>query len=231
VESFMSEAATRPLLRINLGCGARWKSTWSNLDGGSRAKRLWLRTLRAVRAVPVVDRLLPAKFRQYPKDVVVWDMLRLPLPYRTGSASVMFSQYSFEYMRTEHMQAVLDDCRRILAPGGLIRLCQVDIAEIVAQYTAEADVGPSPEALDRARRFLECLGGEHTKLSVRLLHGGGHQQLFDAPKLEWMLSQAGFTDIRFVRFHEGDCPDLDVLEATFEPIPLIRVEARVPDAK
>jgi len=227
----MSEAATRPPLRINLGCGARWKSTWSNLDGGSRAKRLWLRALRAVRAIPVVDRLLPAKFRQYPKDVVVWDMLRLPLPYRTGSASVMFSQYSFEYMRTEHMQAVLNDCRRILAPGGLIRLCQVDIAEIVARYTAEADVGPSPEALDRARRFLECLGGEHTKLSVRLLHGGGHQQLFDAPKLEWMLSQAGFTDVRFVNFHEGDCPDLDVLEATFEPIPLIRVEARVPDAK
>ena len=36
----MSDAATAPLLRINLGCGARWKSTWSNLDGGSRAKRL-----------------------------------------------------------------------------------------------------------------------------------------------------------------------------------------------
>jgi SAM-dependent methyltransferase len=227
----MPEAATRPLLKINLGCGARWKSTWSNLDGGSRAKRLWLRALRALRAIPVVDRLLPAKFRQYPKDVVVWDMLRLPLPYPTGSASVVFSQYSFEYMRPEPMQAILDDCRRILAPGGLIRLCQVDIAEIVARYVAEGDVGPSPAALERARRFLECLGGEHTKLSVRLLHGGGHQQLFDAPKLEWMLSQAGFTDIRFVSFHEGDCPDLDVLEATFEPVPLIRVEARVPDAK
>ena len=215
-------------LMINLGCGARWMPTWRNLDGGSWAKRQWLRALRAVRAVPPVDRVLPAKLRQYPRDVVVWDMCRLPLPFATGSASVIFSQYSFEYMQRSEMQACLADCRRILRPGGLIRLCQTDIAQIVARYLAEGDVGPSPEALDRAGRFLECLGGEHTKLSVRLLHGGGHQQLFDAASLEWMLTEAGFTDVRVMKLHEGDCPDLDVLEAEVGAVPLVRFEARVP---
>jgi SAM-dependent methyltransferase len=222
-------SATPGSLNINLGCGARWKSTWSNLDGGTRAKRLWLRAMRVLAAVPIVNRLRPAKLRQYPPDVVIWDMLRTPLPYPTASADVIFSQYSFEYMKQGPLQAILRDCRRILKPGGLIRLCQVDIAGIVERYRAE-DVGPSPRALARAREFLESLGGEHTKLSVRLLHGGGHQQLFDAPTLEWMLGEAGFTDIRFVGFHEGACPDLDVLEANFDPIPLLRVEARAPHA-
>jgi hypothetical protein len=46
---------------------------------------------------------------------------------------------------------------------------------------------------------------------------GLRRWLFDAPKLEWKPSRAGFTDIRIVNFHEGDCPDLDVLEATFGP--------------
>jgi predicted SAM-dependent methyltransferase len=155
-------------------------------------------------------------------------MRRLPLPYPSASASVIFSQYSFEYMSRDATRACLKDCRRILAPGGVIRLCQTDIGGIVAWYLGD-EVGPSPRALDRARRFLESAsGGERSKLSVRLLHGGGHQQLFDAPSLEWMLTEAGFTDVRFVRMHEGECPDLDTLEAEFGDVPIVRVEAHAP---
>jgi SAM-dependent methyltransferase len=220
---------TTPLL-INLGCGARWSPRWSNLDGGSWAKRLWLRTLKVVRSIPLVDRALPARFRRYPRDVVVWNMRKVPLPYPTGSAAAIFSQYSFEYLSPAETSACLKDCRRVLAPGGVIRLCQTDIAGIVASYLAE-DLDPSPRAIARARRVLESVGGgEHLKLSVRLLHGGGHRQLFDAPSLEWMLRDAGFTDVRFVEIHEGECPDLETLEGSFGDIPIIRVEAHAPGA-
>ena len=102
---------------------------------------------------------------------------------------------------------------------------------MVASYLAESDVGPSRGAVDRTQRLLECVGGgERMRLSVRLLHGGGHRQVFDAPSLEWMLREAGFTDIRFVKIHEGECPDLETLEVEYKPIPLIRVEARTPHA-
>ena len=43
-----------------------------------------------------------------------------------------------------------------------------------------------------------------------------------------MLTDAGFTDIRFVKIHEGECPDLDRLEADFGDVPIIRVEAHAP---
>jgi hypothetical protein len=43
-----------------------------------------------------------------------------------------------------------------------------------------------------------------------------------------MLTEAGFTDVRFVRMHEGECPDLDTLEAEFGDVPIVRVEAHAP---
>lgn len=225
----MSEVAQTAPLRINLGCGARWAPAWSNMDGGPWAKRQWLRCLRVLRAFPLVERFLPARLRRYPRDIVVWDMTHLPLPYPANSASVIFSQYAFEYLGRDEMQACLEDCTRILIPGGIIRLCQTDVAGMVASYLAESEAGPSGRAVDRTQRLLECVSGsEHMKLSVRLLHRGGHQQVFDAPSLEWMLTEAGFTDIRFVKIYEGECPDLRMLEVEYVPVPLVRVEARTP---
>ena len=44
-------------------------------------------------------------------------------------------------------------------------------------------------------------------------------------KLEWMLTETGFEDIRFHDFNQGHCPDLIELEHEWDP-PLVRVEAR-----
>lgn len=214
--------------RLNLGCGRRWVAGWDNVDGGPLAKRLWLRAIGLVRRIRPLERILPAKLLQYPSDVIVWDLRRTPLPFPDGSAEVMFSQYVLEYLTVEDTRRLLRDCRRVLGPGGIIRLCQTDIRAGIRQYLAESDLEPSPEALVRTRDLHERLNGEHTKLSVRLLHGGGHQQLFDAPSLEWLLREAGFDDVRIVAKGEGRCPSLESLEADFAPVPMIRMEGMVP---
>ncbi len=209
------------LIKLNLGCGTRWKADWANLDGGPFTKALWLR------ALPVVGRALPATLRNYPKDLIAWDLRRVPLPVRDSSASYIFSQYAFEYLSLDETIRCLRECRRVLAPGGVIRLCQTDIAAMIAVYSAEAGADSTPWAVQRAARFLEHVAGEHTKLSVRLFRRGGIQQLFDKPSLTWILEEVGFTDIRWARIHEGECPDLGQLESEWD-CPLLRVEARKP---
>ena len=207
------------LLKVNLGCGTRWKSDWANLDGGPWTKLLWLRSLR------VLDPILPATLRNYPRDLIAWDFRRLPLPFADNSASAVFSQYALEYLNPAEVMRCLQDCRRILAPGGVIRLCQTDIPAMIEIYLRESYVAHTPRAVRRAGEFLENVAGEHTRLFVRLFRRGGVQQLFDAPSLEWLLTEAGFTDICFHSIHEGECPDLEELEAEWR-CPLIRVEAR-----
>ena len=205
---------------INLGCGARWDPGWRNVDGGPWTRFHWLRS------IPESERLLPSALRRYPRDLIRWDLRRTPLPFRDGSASVVFSQYVLEYLSTDEALRILRDCHRLMEPGGLIRLCQTDIGAIIAAYRSAGDLAPSPQAIERAATFLESAAPAHTALSARLFRRGGVQQLFDRPTLEWMLAEAGFSDLRFVRLHEGDCPDLATLEHEWEP-PLIRVEARV----
>ena len=107
------------LTLINLGCGKRWVADWRNVDGGGRVKRTWLRATRALRSIGVPDRLVPPIARRYPRDVVILDLEKTPLPFATGSASVIFSQYALEYLSTAHTRRLLRDCARILAPGGL----------------------------------------------------------------------------------------------------------------
>lgn len=212
---------TGELLKINIGCGNRWKADWANLDGGPWTKLLRLRSLR------ILDSILPVTLRNYPRNLIAWDVRRLPLPFAANSASVIFSQYALEYIHPAEALRCLRDCRRILVPGGIIRLCQTDIPAMIESYRRQEDVGPTPRAVQRAGEFLENVAGEHTKLSVRLFRRGGVQQLFDAPSLQWLLTEAGFTDIRLHRIYEGECPDLDQLEAEWR-CSLIRAEARNP---
>ena len=210
-----------PSLKVNLGCGGRWKADWRNLDGGPWTRLHWLRSL------PVPERLLPAPTRRYPRDLIRWDLRRVPLPFEERSAAFIFSQWVLEYLTVEEAVHTLADCHRVLLPGGLIRLCQTDIGAIVSSYLAQGDVAPTSEAVARGRTFLASAAPDHTSLNARLFRRGGVQQLFDRPTVEWMLVQAGFTDIRFWKIHEGQCPDLLELEHEWDP-PLIRVEARKP---
>jgi hypothetical protein len=178
--------------------------------------------------MPVPARLLPTAILRYPRDLIRWELRRVPLPFEERSASVIFSQWVLEYLTVEETARTLADCHRVLAPGGLIRLCQTDIGGIVSAYLAEGEVQPTPEAVARAGRFLAGAARQHTSLGVRLFRRGGVQQLFDRPTFEYMLRRAGFTEIRFWRLHEGQCPDLLEIEHEWDP-PLIRVEARRPD--
>jgi SAM-dependent methyltransferase len=210
-------------MKINLGCGRRWKAGWKNLDGGPRARVFRLRRLK------IFNWLLPKACLGYPPDLIVADLRRTPLPFADNSASVVFSGYALEYLTAAETEAVLRDCHRILAPGGLIRLCQTDIGTIVARYLSRKPDHACAEAAENAAEFLRHAAPEHTTWSIRLFRRGGVQQLFDQASLEYLLRRAGFVDPRYYETHQGECPDLASIERPErQTAPLLHVEARKP---
>jgi predicted SAM-dependent methyltransferase len=211
------------LVKINLGCGRRWKAGWKNLDGGP-----WTRVSR-LRRLKIFNWLLPKACLQYPPDLIVADLRRTPLPFPDDSASVIFSGYALEYLTAVETEEVLRECRRILAPGGLIRLCQTDIGTIIARYVSRKPDRACVGAVENAAEFLRHAAPEHTKWTVRLFRRGGVQQLFDQTSLEYLLQTAGFVDPRYYRTHEGECPDLRSIERPErQTAPFIHLEARKP---
>jgi predicted SAM-dependent methyltransferase len=210
-------------MNINLGCGNLWKADWRNLDGGPAAR------LMLFRGIPLLNRLLPRTTRQYPRDLVVHDLRKTPLPFPDQSAASIFSGYAFEYISVTQTRAVLKDCWRILKPGGLIRLCQTDIATIVEAYVRGGHAGES--AVENADQFLKLAAPQHRQWSVRMFRRGGVQQLFDKAKIEFLLAEAGFCSVLFYSQGEGECPDLKSVErAERIAAPLLHVEARKANA-
>jgi predicted SAM-dependent methyltransferase len=219
----MARAKTKEALKINLGCGNLWKDDWCNLDGGPATKLMWCR------GVPLLSRCLPATTRRYPPDLIVHNLRRVPLPFGDDSAAVIFTGYAFEYISVNEARALLKDCWRILRPGGLMRMCQTDIAMVVQAYVDGSHGGACQSAIDNAEQFLGLVAPGHRQWSMRIFRGGGVQQLFDKAKIEFMLAEAGFREIRFYRRDEGQCPDLEFLERPERCVaPLLHVEARKP---
>jgi len=92
-------------LLVNLGCGTRALPGFVNIDAGP---------------APGVD--------------CVWDC-RASLPFADGSVRGIFSEHFFEHLRYEdEAPALLRECRRVLQPGGVLRLIVPDAGRYLHAY-------------------------------------------------------------------------------------------------
>lgn len=62
------------------------------------------------------------------------DITKLPLPYPDNSVNMIFAEHLLEHNSVAQAVAFLDDCRRILKPGGRIRIC----CPVLERLTPEA---------------------------------------------------------------------------------------------
>jgi predicted SAM-dependent methyltransferase len=79
-------------LKIHLGCGKRLMAGWLNVDC----------------------------FRGPGIDLIV--DLRSPLPFADGSARMIYSEHVLEHLQLEDAQRLLRECKRVLAPDGILRI-------------------------------------------------------------------------------------------------------------
>ena len=90
--------------RVNIGCGPRPTPSWANLD------------------------VCPAA------GVHFWDCRR-GLPFSDNAVSAIYSEHSFEHLDLEtEAKPFLQECRRCLRPGGVIRLVVPDAGAYLGLY-------------------------------------------------------------------------------------------------
>lgn len=91
-------------VQCNLGCGSRHHPVWINID-----------------------------FHGDGKTVLPWDLRRgLPLP--DHSCDVVYSSHVIEHFDRDGARRFLRECRRVLQPGGVIRLVAPDLEGVVRTY-------------------------------------------------------------------------------------------------
>jgi SAM-dependent methyltransferase len=198
-----SELATaRPASgpRLNLGCGAQTPEGWVNVDNALGAR---------VARMPGISRLATrlGLFRtQWSGEIFIHD-LRRPFPWGDESVDCIYSSHTLEHLTREEGAFVMRECRRVLRPGGIIRIVVPDLRAFINRFLR----GEFP-----ADRFIENLavlpsarGRMGRWLATRA--ESPHACMYDADTLLASLERVGLSCREREPFDSG-IPDVDRIE-------------------
>lgn len=128
--------------------------------------------------------------------------LRCPLPCADDSVKFIFSEHFIEHITRRESVQLLRECRRILVPGGVLRLSTPDLKWIVEKYLEENLTAWG----DLWRPATPC------QMMNEGLRSWGHQFVYDTDELKSALTEAGFTALEWVQWRRSRHPELDDLE-------------------
>lgn len=89
---------------LNIGCGARFNRDWINID------------------IHPID-----------ESVISIDILN-GMPFDNNYFDVVYHSHVFEHIKKSKVQGFLDECIRIIKPGGVMRVVVPDLEKIVKAY-------------------------------------------------------------------------------------------------
>jgi predicted SAM-dependent methyltransferase len=139
-----------------------------------------------------------------------WD-LREGLPFPDASVAKIYSSHFLEHLSYREGQRLLEECRRVLAPGGGISVCVPNARLYIEAYLRS-------ETLDEGRFFSyrPAFNGT-TKIdyvNFTAYMDGTHRYMFDEENLLHVLAARGFRNARV----RGFDPALDLARRDYESI-------------
>jgi SAM-dependent methyltransferase len=147
--------------RLNLGCGPNPPAGWLNVDGSWNA---WFsnhpRLRRTLQTLGVINASNAAEWKVRP---LVHDLTK-PLPFESNSVAAIYGAHVLEHLYLADAQRLLAECKRVLQPGGVIRLVVPDLRSMVESYLKRKNGGgpcgsPAPsERMAAADMLNERLG-------------------------------------------------------------------------
>lgn len=116
----------------------------------------------------------------------IWLDVRHGLPFYDGEVSIIFICHLIEHMDWESVQFLFRECRRILKPGGVIRIASPSLSKAIGAYTT-SDMAYFPQEVPgktAGKRF-----------SLYMTYFCQHRLMFDFGFIRECLTEAGFNDV------------------------------------
>lgn len=132
------------------------------------------------------------------------DYLNASKPFRLPSESVdfVYTSHMLEHLPPADGLNCLRECRRVLKPGGVLRIAVPDLDKLVAAYDSSE---PEP--------FLYAIfEANQTRSKNR------HSWHYSSHSMERLTRECGFSGGATREFQLGRCPDLETLETRQESL-------------
>jgi len=172
--------------KLHIGCGKNYFNGWINIDNNSDNNILKL------------DLNLD---------------LRNSLPFRDDSADFIYNEHFLEHLTAAEGLKALIEFRRVLKPGGVLRIAMPDLKDIINLYLNDNWKSDCAEFFQKFGMGFIQTKAEFLNINFR---AWGHQWVYDWEELERRLREAGFAQIKQCQLRQSEIPELVDLETRNE---------------
>ena len=156
-----------------------------------------------------------ARIRQLDPDTILWD-LKKGIPFADGIFDGVYLCHLLEHIDREDEPYFLQECFRVLRPGGILRIVVPDLGTLARRYIACMDRLPDKATMEEHTLAVEGMIDQMVvriprdrkgqRLFIRVLenlvvgdtakNGALHRWMYDRFSLDHLMRKAGFRDIR-----------------------------------
>ena len=155
--------------------------------------------------------LINLDYLWHPGVDVCWDITR-GLPFADAALRGVFSEHCLEHFPLQAARALLREIRRVLAPGGTVRIIVPDGELYLRTYVQQLDGDTSCSFPYQQQEQSRDLWSPMVSVN-RIFYQDreslfGHRLTYDFQLLELLLREAGFTGVARCNFLTGRDPKL-----------------------
>ncbi len=214
------------MIRVNVGCGQTPTKGFRNFDNS-----LSLR-LSKIPLLPVIleriglisrDQASFVKFAR--NNSVEYGDATTGLPIQSGITDVVYSSHMFEHLDPNEAVLFLKEARRVLCPGGTIRLAVPDIRIRAVKYLQTNDADAFITSTNMASPRPKTLSN---RIKTLLIGTRQHQWMYDGDSLSRSLVAQGFKSPQVLQPGESRISDPQNLNLSERAGDSVYVEATNP---
>lgn len=182
---------------LNIGCGWDAPDGWRNFDGSP--------TLRFER-IPFVGHIYVKNAKKFPASVEYGDIVK-GLPIKDGSMEGVYASHVLEHLCRSDFYKALANIRRLLKPGGVLRLIVPDLLSRTKYYLSMIELGEHGANDFLLESTLLGISEEpHSKIASAILALGNsaHKWMWDDLAVEFALRESGFCKIRRCSYGDAE---------------------------
>ena len=180
-------------MRLNIGCGSSPTADWINYDNSPSVRLArWPVLARMLGRLGLIGRPVLAFVEFSRLHRIRHADAAHRIPHDSATVDVIYSSHMLEHLDRAEALSFLAECRRVLRPGGILRLAVPDLRNAAWRYLRLSDA-------DGFLRHLQFdLGrprGFGARLHRMLTGGRGHHWMYDRDSLMALVEGAGFVDV------------------------------------
>jgi len=195
---------------INIGCGSHPLKGWVNYDYN---KFIYFAKIKILHFFIIRLRFVPSGYKEFMEKVIKENIKFANagkyIPEKDNSVDILYSSHMLEHLDKRETKQFICEAKRILIPGGIIRIVVPDFDKLINDYM----VSNNPE------KFLDdsCLVGEKPKTIIKklqyLIQGHGwHFNMYNKTTLIDLLKKYKFKEIAIINPGETRIKQVDGLD-------------------